>query len=200
MKHCMNRTAIMLIVAGSALAATVPAEGQDLRDNSRRSLFSDQKASRIGETVTILVVETTVASNDASTSAARNDDINFGATANTGSATGSTNVGVTVGSGSNFRGQGSTSTKGSVRAKITANVDSVLANGNLVINGSRRIVINQEEQTIKISGVVRPSDIQADNSVYSYNISDATILMEGNGLVEKVQGPGLITKFLHFLF
>jgi flagellar L-ring protein precursor FlgH len=71
---------------------------------------------------------------------------------------------------------------------------------NLVINGSRRIVINQEEQTIKISGVVRPSDIQADNSVYSYNISDATILMEGNGLVEKVQGPGLITKFLHFLF
>jgi flagellar L-ring protein FlgH len=183
----------------AAIVAAAPVAGQDFRDNSRRSLFSDQKASRIGETVTILVVETTVASNDASTSAGRSDDLNFGATANTG-ATGGTNIGVNLGTGSSFRGSGSTSTKGSVRAKITANVDSVLANGNLVINGSRRIVINQEEQTIKISGVVRPSDIQADNSVYSYNISDATILMEGNGMVEKVQGPGLITKFLHILF
>jgi flagellar L-ring protein FlgH len=197
----MKKRTISMMLAAAALAAcaAVPAAGQDLRDNSRRSLFSDQKASRVGETVTILVVETTVASNDASTSAQRSDDLNFGATANTG-ATGGTNVGVTLGTGSAFRGGGSTSTKGSVRAKITANVDSVLANGNLVINGSRRIVINQEEQTIKISGVVRPSDIQADNSVYSYNISDATILMEGSGMVEKVQGPGLITKFLHILF
>jgi len=185
--------ALLLLLATNAGA-------QDFRENSRRSIFSDQKASRIGETVTILVVETTTASNDQSTTATRNDDLTFGASVNTGSAAGGTNLGATIGSGSNFRGQGSISTKGSVRAKITANVDSVLANGNLVINGSRRIVINEEEQVIRISGIVRPSDIQADNSVYSYAISDATIIMEGNGAVSKVQGPGLLTKFLHLLF
>jgi flagellar L-ring protein precursor FlgH len=62
------------------------------------------------------------------------------------------------------------------------------------------ITINGEEQTIKISGIIRTSDIQPDNSVYSYNISDANISFKGNGIVSRVQEPGWITKVFHWLF
>jgi flagellar L-ring protein FlgH len=171
---------------------------QDLRQNLNRSLFSDQKANRVGETVTILVVETSSASNDARTSSGREDNLSLGAKVNTGSSP--LDMSFDLGVGSDFRGAGATSSRGSIRAKITAQVDSVLANGNLIINGSRRIVVNGEEQMITISGVVRPSDIQGDNSVYSHNISDASIIFEGSGIVSRAQGPGLLTRFLHLIF
>jgi flagellar L-ring protein precursor FlgH len=148
------------------------ATAQDLRHNASRSLFSDQKAAGIGDAVTILIVETSSASNDARTLSGRSDDLSLGANLNTGS----------------------------VRGKLSAQVDSVLANGNLVIIGNRSITVNGEEQTISVRGIVRPSDIQADNSVYSFNIAEAVITVRGDGIVSEVQGPGLLTKFLHFLF
>jgi flagellar L-ring protein precursor FlgH len=117
----------------------------------------------------------------------------------TGTGTG-TDISGGVGTGNQFKGEGSTSNRGSVRAKLSAHVDSVLANGNLVINGSRSITINGEEQTIAISGIVRPSDIMADNTVFSYNISDAKIIVQGEGSLTKVQEPGWLTKVFHWLF
>ena len=60
--------------------------------------------------------------------------------------------------------------------------------------------LNGEEQTIFIKGVVRSSDIQADNSVYSYNISEAEIVFEGSGMIDNAQHPGWLTKFFHWIF
>jgi flagellar L-ring protein precursor FlgH len=182
----------LLICAGSALA-------QDMRGNIGRSLFADQKAAQTGDAVTVLVVETSSASNDASTSAERASNLSLSAAGNAGSHS-MPDVSVGIGSGNSFKGEGATSSRGSVRARISARVDSVLANGNLVITGNRTIIINGEEQVITISGIVRPSDVQADNSVYSYNISDARIVFEGGGIVARAQGPGWITKLLHWLF
>jgi flagellar L-ring protein precursor FlgH len=173
--------------------------GQDMRQNVGRSLFADQKATRVGDAVTVLVVESSSASNDAQTSAERESNISFSAAGQAGTST-LPDVSLGVGSGNSFKGQGATSSRGSLRAKISARVDSVLANGNLVINGKRTIIINGEEQVITLAGIVRPSDIQADNSVYSYNISDAQIAFEGSGIVSRAQGPGWITKLLHWLF
>jgi flagellar L-ring protein precursor FlgH len=99
-----------------------------------------------------------------------------------------------------FKGSGSTSSQGSVNTKISATVDSVLANGNLVIDGRRKIVINGEEQTIYIKGIVRPADISSDNSVLSYNIAEAQIVFTGNGSINSAQSPGWLTKFLHWIF
>jgi flagellar L-ring protein precursor FlgH len=148
----------------------------------------------VGDAVTILVVEATTASNDARTSSGREDNFSL-------SGSGSVDLPqVSAGLGSQFRGEGSTISRGSVRTKISTQVDSVLANGNLIVNGKRTIVVNGEEQILTISGVIRTSDIMADNSVYSFNLSDATIVFEGNGIVSQAQGPGILTKFLHFLF
>jgi flagellar L-ring protein FlgH len=170
--------AIVMIFVGAALQA------QDMRQYVGRSLFSDNKAFRIGDAMTVIVVETSSASNDAATSSNRASDLSF---AGSGTVAGKAlpDASIGIGTGNKFTGSGSTSTSGSVRAKISARVDTVFSNGNLYINGSRTITINGEEQLIQISGVVRPSDVQPDNSVYSYNISDAKILFRGNGIVSR---------------
>jgi flagellar L-ring protein precursor FlgH len=70
----------------------------------------------------------------------------------------------------------------------------------LFITGSRLISINGEEQKVFISGVVRVADIAADNTIKSYNISDAEIVLEGSGMIDRMQSPGWLTKLFHWLF
>jgi flagellar L-ring protein precursor FlgH len=186
-----------LVIVGAAAAAV--AQGQDMRPNVFRSLFADQKANRVGDAVTILVLESTLASNDARTNASRGSDLNMAASGNVGDSQ-IPDVNFSLGTGNAFQGEGGTLTRGALRAKLSAVVDSVYPNGNLRISGARKTIINGEEQTVRISGIVRPTDIQSDNSVYSYNISEALIAFEGSGIVANAQGPGLITKLLHLLF
>jgi flagellar L-ring protein FlgH len=187
------------IQTAAVLVLSLQAFGQDMRMNANRSLFADQKATRVGETVTVLVVEVAQASNDASTNTSRSSDLSLNGSVQTpgGKASGVT-AGVQTGNG--FKGEGATSHQGVMKAKISAHVDSVYGNGNLFISGSRNIVINGDEQIMKVTGIVRPSDIQADNSIYSYSISDAVISYSGKGLINDSQKPGWITKFLHWIF
>jgi flagellar L-ring protein precursor FlgH len=91
--------AIILLLVSLSLEQAV---SQDLRDNLARSLFSDQKANRVGDAVTVLVIETSSASNDAKTSTSRESDISLAANAQTGSAS-STDVGLKVGTGNTLR-------------------------------------------------------------------------------------------------
>lgn len=172
---------------------------QDMRRNAAFSLFSDNKANQKGDAVTIIVLESSQATNNAETSAGRSSDLSFGFSGGVGENSFPT-VDANISSGNSFTGSGSTKTTGVVRTKISAMVDSVLANGNMLIKGSRKIVINGEEQLINIKGIVRPSDIAADNSVLSYNISEAEISFEGSGIIDDSQKPGWLTKFFHWIF
>lgn len=189
----MKSTIIALFLCASVAA------GQNMRSSIGRSLFSDQKATLPGDAVTVVVVEVSSASNDASTSTERSSSLSLSGSGKSGG-TSLADVSAGIGTGNAFKGEGSTSSHGSVRARISARVDSVLSNGNLAITGNRTIEINGEEQVISLSGIVRPSDIQSDNSIFSYNISDAHIVFKGNGMVDRAQGPGWITKLLHWLF
>ncbi|MBN1302501.1 MAG: flagellar basal body L-ring protein FlgH, partial [Melioribacteraceae bacterium] len=163
------------------------------------SLFSDQKANRIGDAITIIVVEESQATNNAQTNAGRSSDINFSGSG-TVDATALPNANLGLESGNEFKGSGGTKTTGMVRTKISATIDSVLANGNMRVIGSRKISINGEEQTISIRGIVRSADISAENTVLSYNISDAEITFEGSGIIDDAQQPGWLTKLFHWLF
>jgi flagellar L-ring protein precursor FlgH len=192
----MKRLLIVLIGLGSLISI----QAQDMRKNATFSLFSDNKAGQIGDAITIVVLESTHASNNAATSTARKSDLSLGLSANTGKTNGSTNIDGGLKTGNDFSGEGSTQTSGTISTKISATVDSILANGNLVISGNKKISINGEDQIVHIKGIVRTTDIQPDNSVVSYNISNAEISFEGNGIIENAQEPGFITKFLHWLF
>lgn len=178
---------------------TLTLSAQDMRKNAFGSLFSDQKANRVGDAITILVVESSQATNDARTSASRESDI--GASFSGGFDGTSLPAGnLDLGTSNDFDGRGATSSSGMFKTKISATIDTVFANGNMRITGKRRISINGEEQLITIKGIVRASDIQADNSVISHNISEAEIVLEGSGMIENVQSPGWVTKIFHWLF
>ena len=183
-------------------ALTMPLQwssAQGLRDNLSRSLFADQKAIRVGDAVTVLVFEESSASNDSKSTMSRESAISLSASAKVGAATAPEGA-FSLGSGNSFKGSGNAQSQGSVRAKISARVDSLLPNGNMFISGSRTISVNGEDQIIKISGIIRPSDVQADNSVNSYNISEANILFEGSGMVDRSRSSGWLTKLFHWLF
>jgi flagellar L-ring protein precursor FlgH len=169
------------------------------QESVHRSLFADEKARRVGDIITILILESSSAANDAKSSAIRESDISL---SGSGTVNGKALPGgsVSIGTGNKFSGEGATSSRGSVRARISARVDSVTSNGNLFISGVKTITINGEDQIIKIFGLVRPSDIQADNTVNSYNIADATVVFEGSGMIDRAQGPGWLTKLFHWLF
>ncbi|MDF1611233.1 MAG: flagellar basal body L-ring protein FlgH [Stygiobacter sp.] len=172
---------------------------QVMRKNSQFSLFSDNKAAMPGDAVTIIVIESTQASNSSQTSSGRTSDLGLSASGTVGTSS-VPKTDISLGTKNDFKGSGTTSTNGMIRTKISAVVDTVLANGNLVIHGSKKISINGEDQIVNIKGVVRPIDIMPDNSVYSYNISDAEITFEGSGLIDSSQKPGWLTKLFHWLF
>jgi flagellar L-ring protein precursor FlgH len=186
-------------VVALALAFISPWSSLRGQESIHRSLFADEKARRVGDIITIIIQESSSAANDAKSSAIRESDISL---SGSGSVNGKALPGgsVSIGTGNKFSGEGATSSRGSVRARISARVDSVASNGNLFISGVKTITINGEDQIIKIFGLVRPSDIQADNTVNSSNIADATVVFEGSGMIDRAQGPGWLTKLFHWLF
>jgi flagellar L-ring protein precursor FlgH len=166
--------------------------------NTSRSLFSDVKAFKVGDAVTVLIVEETQADNSAVTKDSRSTSIggSVGASAN------SSKFGaeVDLSTANAHTGSGQTTRKENIRSRISARVTKIDEAGNLFIEGKRTTKINGETQTVTISGTVRPVDVLPNNSVYSYNILDLTLFIEGDGTVSKIQEPGLITKFLRILF
>jgi flagellar L-ring protein FlgH len=167
--------------------------------NSSKSLFSDVKAFKPGDAIMVLIMEDTQAGNSASTSDSRSTDLS--ATINGTSGSNSTQIVGGLNTGTKFSGTGSTQRSESIKSQLSARVVSVDSlSGNLVLEGRRTTKINGETQTILIKGIVRPVDVMPNNSVYSYSILDLTLMIEGDGSVSKIQEPGLITKFLRFLF
>ena len=172
---------------------------QNMSQNGFRSLFSDYKAVNLGDAITIIVVESSQASNAAQKSTGRESEVGFGFSGGLDD-TALPNVDLDLGSRNDFKGSGSSKTSGMVRTKLSALIDSVLENGLIRIKGSRKIVVNDEEQMITIKGLVRTSDISSDNTVYSYNISEAEIIFQSDGQIKNMQDPGWLTKLFHWLF
>ncbi|MEE9429541.1 MAG: flagellar basal body L-ring protein FlgH [Melioribacteraceae bacterium] len=173
--------------------------GQVMKENGFRSLFSDYKAVNLGDAITIIVIESSQAKNAAEKTTGRESKIGLGLAGNVGP-TQLPPAGLDLGTRNDFKGGGSSKSSGMVRTKLSALIDSVLSNGLLRIKGSRKIVINDEEQMITIKGFVRTSDIRSDNTIYSYNISEAEIVFKSDGQINSVTSPGWVTKLFHWLF
>jgi flagellar L-ring protein precursor FlgH len=99
-----------------------------------------------------------------------------------------------------FDGSGTTTRSGKLTGTITATVIEVLNNGNLLVEGSRTIVVNKENQIMRVRGVARPRDIDAGNSINSKLLADAQIKFDGNGSVGRPNKPGLMTRFIDVIF
>ncbi|MFC1751945.1 flagellar basal body L-ring protein FlgH [Thermoproteota archaeon] len=99
-----------------------------------------------------------------------------------------------------YSGLGSTARKSKVQALVTAVVTEILENGNVYVIGEKKVKVNNEVETIRISGIVQPGDIRADNSVFSHQIAKAEVSVNGEGVVGAKQTPGILTKIFNWFF
>ena len=99
-----------------------------------------------------------------------------------------------------FDGEGTTTRSSGLEGTITATVLEILPNGNLLIEGSRAIVVNKENQIMRVRGVARPKDIDDKNSVDSKLLADAQIKFDGKGTVSRANRHGIMTRIFDSVF
>jgi flagellar L-ring protein FlgH len=167
---------------------------------SMYSMYNDKKAFRTDDILTIVIVENAKAGSESGTNTSNKNDIGLEGAGGTGALHFIPSFGASAGNTVGYDGKANTSREGSLAAKISARVVQVLDNGNLVIDGSKVVEINDEKEIIKISGIVRPQDIEANNIIYSYNVADAQITYSGKGTVHNGERPGLIARIFNWIF
>lgn len=198
-----------------AYAIPRPAEGSLWMDNGASTLFADLRAMRVGDTITVDIVENTSSNIDANTKASRASSIDAGISQaagymraleeanrrlnrDTGGELNSTLFKAQM--ENTFDGKGSSDRSGQVTASIGAVVTELLPNGNLVIFGKRGMRVNNETQFITVTGIVRPIDIDRDNRIKSTHIADARIEYVGQGVLADKQRPGWGTRLLDHIW
>lgn len=164
-----------------------------------KSPFLDRTARKEGDLVTILVSESSAASYSAATTTSKQDANSVGSNL-LNSLFGILKPGPQTSADGKSSGSGNTTQSGSLRARLTAVVKHVLPNGNLVVEGTRTMVINKETQTFKLLGMIRKDDIAPDNTIFSESIAMAEIRFEGKGAVADRQRKGILTQLLDWLF
>lgn len=165
----------------------------------RTFLFEDAKAKRVGDMVTVLIVEESEGTKDADTQVSRESSIE----AETRSLLGIsevTKLEADADFANEFNGQGSTSRSGELTAKVTALVTAVMPNGNLMIEGRKEVRVNEEKEYISLSGIIRPEDIRPDNTVLSTFVADARIEYTGWGVLHDKQRPGWLVRILDWIW
>lgn len=192
MKNKLAQT--VLLVSALAGLSGVAAAGTMYSDQQYVSLASDPRASNVGQTLTVLIYEQASSSTSAERGTSKSAGIEGTVKGNINLNTGSIDV---AGKG---EGSGTISRTGRLMASVSVTVNEVLANGELLVSGEQLIEFNEENQHIKIEGRIRPEDISADNTVISTRLADSKITYVGDGLLGQQQKPGIITRFINWLF
>ncbi|ADU65917.1 flagellar L-ring protein [Desulfurispirillum indicum S5] len=162
--------------------------------------FLDQKARRINDIITVRVVESSSASNSGNVATSRDSSVNMGVTSVLGKERGSLNPAVQANAGNSFAGSGQLQKADNITATVSTRIVKVLNNGNMVLRGKREIMIDNEKQMLFVSGVIRPEDIDADNTVMSSALADAQIMYTGSGALAASRKPGWGTTFLNTIW
>lgn len=182
-------------------------QGAIYRPSTSVALFADAKARRVGDLLTVILAEKTDAQKSASTSTDKSTGIDMANPTLLGAPLSFNSPGfmpkrtmtleTSVDSSSKFAGQGDSSQSNSLTGNVTVTVVDVLANGNMMVRGEKAIGINQGEEYIRVSGVVRPVDVSTDNTVLSTQLADANISYSGTGFMSDSNRMGWLTRFFN---
>jgi len=177
-------------------------DGAIYHDAQNLELFSDPRAHRIGDILTIELVENTQASKKASTKTSKTnkDDI---ATPNLFGKPATINgnpLSFGLSSNHGFAGDGESSQSNQLSGQITVTVAERLPNGNLIVRGEKYLTINQGQELVRIAGIVRPQDIGQDNTVPSTRVANANIAYTGRGSLADANTQGWLSRFFNSKF
>lgn len=189
-------------------------EAENARSNSQRSsvgslyaeggrladLARDLRASQVGDVVTIVVADRASAVSKGATTSARKSESRAGIASLAGPVRASGPLGqlANLGGHSKLDGQGETSRESVLETTISAVVTHVLPNGNLIVEGTKDVMINAERQRIGIRGLVRWNDLSPGNRVSSDRLSELEVRVEGRGVVhDAIRRPNFLYRLLN---
>jgi len=184
------KTGLMCILSAVVLTHCVAADGLFV------GMFGDSRARQIGDTLHLLIVETSSAKMNNSQDHKQST---------------STTVGPGLGDlaffpmygisgGTSTSANGSTTRSGAVTARMTVQVVETTPAGNLVVEGKRTVLVNRDREEITVRGEVRPQSVRPDNTVYSYDLANAQVLFCGSDPRRPRHKVGIITRILNYFF
>ena len=202
-----------ILYALMAMAFTILMDSQNLFADSlypvegTSSIYNEKRARRVGDVITVIIQETNQATNSASSQMQKSAGLvagagmgfygtgEYGADVLSNNANGNIGVGV----GASHQGQGTSSRASSITGEMTAKITSVLPSGNYLVEGTRYVEVNDEKQTIEVTGEIRPDDISSNNTVVSTRVANARIKFTGTGPASETAKPGILTRVLSWL-
>jgi len=177
-----------------------PADGSIYHDMQNMELFNDPRAHRVGDILTINLVEAMQASKTSETTTSKTDKNTLSAPevlGHTLSVKGGNAADSNLNSANSFDGAGSSTQSNQLTGEFTVTVAQRLSNGNLLVRGEKWLTINQGQELIRLSGIVRPEDIAQDNSVDSTRVADARITYTGRGVLNSANQQGWLARFFN---
>ena len=187
-------TATMPVEAATQQAAN----GSIYQEGSDIALFENPVARHVGDLITIHLVEQTSASKSSSTDTSKATSVTLPGPTVFGKPVtfkGNPILSAGLNDASTFAGKGDSAQSNKLSGDITVTVAKRLANGNLLVRGQKWIAINQGKEYVRIQGIVRPIDLEFDNSVTSNKVADATISYGGQGALADANSKGWLARF-----
>jgi flagellar L-ring protein precursor FlgH len=178
--------------------ASAPADGAIYQAASGYApLYYGQRASRVGDLVTVILVERTQTSKSARSNQERDGGISL---APPRAGPFSFDPGVLNSSGSSsFNGQGDAAQTSTLRGDLTVTIAEVRPNGTALVRGEKVMQLSQGEEWIQLSGIIRLADVDQDNRIASPRIADAQITYAGKGAVQRASREGWLSRFFNLV-
>jgi flagellar L-ring protein FlgH len=202
MKKLFSFRCSLALFGALVLSPQQPGFAQSLwKDDHSRSMLTDKRAHAVGDVLTILIQESNTATKDNTLKTAKNSGIDasietflYSPTASSFLTKGGKLPALKLNGKSDFSGGGQINNSEKITSRLAVTVVDVLPNGNLVVEGKRTTSFVGETQDAVLRGIVRTADIAANNTVFSYNIADATIKFVSKGTITNSQKKGWFTR------
>ncbi|NRF62653.1 flagellar basal body L-ring protein FlgH [Vibrio coralliilyticus] len=169
--------------------------GSLYRHQYSMTLFQDRRAYRVGDMLTVVLSEETESSKKADTKYGKNSSVGFAAPSLGGKTI--DELAASIDAQRAFDGSASSSQGNKLEGAITVTVHEVLPNGVLRISGEKWIRLNQGDEFIRLTGIVRVDDISRNNQVSSARIGDARITYSGRGTLADSNAAGWLSQFFN---
>jgi flagellar L-ring protein FlgH len=192
---------LVLLGAFFVTAALAPAQSLWNPDRPSPPLCADTTARAVGDVLTIVISEKQTVKNKEDTELSKSTSLdaaltNFDILPNAFNPL----PAVAGSSDKQFDGEAKYDKQGSFETRLSVLVIDVQPNGNLVVEGRRRIVVDREVKCIRVTGIVRPYDVTTANAIFSWQVANASVAYEGNGTLTRTTNRGFLGELLDFIW
>ncbi|HUL45737.1 MAG TPA: flagellar basal body L-ring protein FlgH [Steroidobacteraceae bacterium] len=172
-----------------------PTDGAIYQAGREIVLAENPIAHHVGDVVTIVLNEATAAQKSATTTTSKSNTVTMPGTQLLGKNVSWLNN--NINNASKFDGEGASAQSNSLTGYLTATVLKVLPNGNLFVAGEKQIGLNQGKEYVRVTGVIRPIDLAADDSIPSYRVASAKITYNGKGAINDANAQSWLARFFN---